>query len=220
MAIAGVLASAHPEFVDRALHMLRDPSTFQWSTIPLLGFAIYVYAVEIERRNWSLVLAGLAFWLMDWVNEIANALVLHFTDYAPIWTATGHTSFQILVGLNIEISLLFFIAGIAFCKQLPTDPAARVLGVPNRWVMVFGFSLFSVLVEILLNRTGYFSWAYWWWNFPNIPLIVIFGYGTFYAIAAWVFDLPKIVDKIRVVAAMALVVAAGLVGFGAVLGWL
>ena len=203
-----------------ALGILRDGKTFEWSTVAFLAFVFYVYAVEIERRNWSLVLAGLAFWLMDWVNEIVNALVLHFTDYAPIWTATGHTSFQILVGLNLEISLLFFIAGIAFCKQLPADPGARILGIPNRWVMVLGFSLFSVLVEIFLNRTGYFSWAYWWWNFPNIPLIVIFGYGTFYAIAAWVFDMTKVADKLRVVAVLGAVVLLGLAGSGAVLGWL
>jgi hypothetical protein len=115
----------------------RNPTTFNWTTIPLLGFAIYVYAVEIERQNWSRVLAGLAFWLMDWVNEIVNALVLRFTNYAPIWTATGHTSFEIFVGLNIEISLLFFIAAITLCKQLPRDPKARILGIvcPDKAVM-------------------------------------------------------------------------------------
>jgi hypothetical protein len=218
--VAWALASSHPSYVDRALQMLRDPTTFNWTTIPLLGFAIYVYAVEIERQNWSLVLAGLAFWLMDWVNEIVNSLVLHFTNYAPIWTATGHTSFEIFVGLNIEISLLFFIAGITFCKQLPRDPKARILGIPNRWIMVLGFSCFSVFVEVLLNRTGYFSWAYWWWNFPNLLLIVIFGYATFYGIAAWVFDMPRLADKVRVVAVMSVIVGLALVGFGPVLGWI
>ncbi len=54
----------------RALALLRDGSHFQWYVIPLLLLVMYVYANEVERRNWSLVLAGLAFWLMDWFNEI------------------------------------------------------------------------------------------------------------------------------------------------------
>ena len=41
---------------------------------------------------------------MDWINEVVNALVLHFTDRAAIWTTTGDTSYQILIGLNVEIS--------------------------------------------------------------------------------------------------------------------
>lgn len=220
MQLAIALASAHPRYVEQALHALRDPTAFSWTTIPLLGFVIYVYAVEIERRNWGMVLAGLAFWLMDWVNEIVNALVLHFTGYAPIWTATGRTSFQVLIGLNIEISLLFFIAGIAFCKQLPPDPKTRVLGIPNRWLMVLGFSCFSVFVEVLLNRTGYFNWAYWWWNVPNVGLIIVFGYGTFYAIAAWVFDMRRMADQLRVVGVLGAVVGVGLITFGPLLGWI
>src|SRR3954452_25374376 len=85
----------------QALHMLRDGSTFQWSTVVLLVFVFYVYANEVERKRWDIVLAGLAFWLMDWVNEIVNSLVLHFSDRAPLWTVTGDTSYLILVGLTI-----------------------------------------------------------------------------------------------------------------------
>ena len=76
---------------------------------------------------------------MDWINEVANALVLHFTDRAAVWTTTGDTSFQILVGLNIEISFMFLIYGIVFVKFLPPDPALRILGVPNRVFMVLVF---------------------------------------------------------------------------------
>src|SRR5439155_10563913 len=35
----------------QAEHMLRDTNTFQWSTVALLGLAVYVYAAEIERRR-------------------------------------------------------------------------------------------------------------------------------------------------------------------------
>ena len=49
------------EASQQALANLRDPSLLQWYVIPLLAIAIYIYAVEIERENWNLVFAGLAF---------------------------------------------------------------------------------------------------------------------------------------------------------------
>src|SRR5512143_3678341 len=85
----------------RAQAILRDGSQFQWYVIPLLALAVYVYAVEIERRNWNLVFAGLALWGMDWFNEIWNALVFHFTQYAALWGAPAKTAFLLLIGLNI-----------------------------------------------------------------------------------------------------------------------
>ena len=90
----------------QALSILRDGSHFQWYVIPLLTFVFYVYTVEAEKRNWNLVLAGLAFWGMDWFNEIVNGLVLRFTGYAPIWGEPGSTAFLILVGLNIETAFI------------------------------------------------------------------------------------------------------------------
>src|SRR5215213_7853160 len=108
-----------------ALQILRDGSTFQWSAVALLAFVFYVYAVEVERRRWDIVLAGLAFWLMDWVNELVNSAIFHLTDRAPLWTITGDTSYLILIGLNVEISFLFLVAGIVFVKQLPRDRGLR-----------------------------------------------------------------------------------------------
>ena len=102
----------------QALGILRDGSQFQWYVIPLFAFVVYVYAVEVERRNWDLVFAGLAFWGMDWFNETWNSLVLHFTDYAPVWAAPGKTAFLILIGLNIEICFMFAVAGVTFGKLL------------------------------------------------------------------------------------------------------
>ncbi len=179
-----------------------------------------MYAVEVERRRWDIVLAGLAFWLMDWFNELANSAIYHASGEAPLWAVTGDTSYLILIGLTIEISLLFLVAGVAFVKQLSADPRLRVLGVPNRLLLVFVFSAFCVLVEVFLHSTGYFHWHYWWWNVPFVPLIVVFGYMTFFAIAAWVYDMGA--DRrrqLRVVGGLAAVdVAAGLV-LGLV-GWL
>jgi hypothetical protein len=200
---------------------LRDASDFNWSLVILLGLALYVYAVEVERRRWDVVLAGLAFWLMDWFNEIANSVVFHASNRAPLWTVSGHTSYLILIGLTIEISLLFLVSGVVFVKQLPADRAARILGVPNRVLFALAFSCFCVLVEVVLHAWGVFHWTYWWWNVPFVPLIVLFGYGTFFAVAAWVYDMGQDhTRQLRVVGALAAVDAVGALVFGPVVGWL
>jgi len=126
-------------FTRQAEQMLRDPVNFQWSTVFLLGVVFYVYAVEIERRRWDIILAGLALWFMDWFNELINSAVLHISDRAALWTVTGHTSYLILVGLTIELTMFFLIAGVVFVKMLPPDRSLRILGIPNRWVFVVGF---------------------------------------------------------------------------------
>jgi hypothetical protein len=212
--------AAVPDFVRDAERILRDGSTFDWSTVALLGLAVYVYAVEIERRRFEIVLAGLAFWLMDWFNELANSAIYHASGEAPLWTVTGDTSYLILIGLTIEISLLFVVAGVAFVKQLPADPRMRILGLPNRLVLVFAFSCFCVLVEVLLHAIDVFHWHYWWWNVPFVPLIVVFGYMTFFGIAAWVYDMGA--DRrrqLRVVGTLAAVDVTAGVALG-IAGWL
>jgi hypothetical protein len=207
-------------FTREAQHLLRHPGMFDWSTVTLLALVVYVYAVEVERANWDAVLAGIAFWLMDWANEIVNALVLHFNGHAALWTVTGHTSFLILIGLTVEISLFFAINGVIFAKLLPADRKAKILGLPNRWALSIGLSLVSVGVELLLHADGVFHWYYWWWNVASFPVIIIFGYLTFYVVAFWVHDMASRTRQITVVASLAsLDLAAGLL-FGPVLGWI
>jgi hypothetical protein len=209
-----------PRFTAEAQQMLRAPGLFNWSTVTLLGLTVYVYAVEAERGNWSAVLAGLAFWLMDWANEIVNALVLHFNGNAALWTVTGHTSYLILIGLTIEISLFFAINGIVFTKLLPADREMRILGLPNRWAISIALSLVSVGVELLLHADGVFHWYYWWWNVATFPVIVVFGYLTFYVVAFTVYDAPRRPTQLRIVGGLAAVnLTAGLV-FGPLLGWI
>ncbi len=203
-----------------ALQHLRDGSTFQWYVVPLFAFVVYVYAVEIERKNWNLVFAGLAFWGMDWFNEIWNALVFHFTQYAPVWGAPGKSAYEILIGLNIEISFMFAIAGIAFAKMLPADKKMKILGIPNRWFFAVVNAIFCVVVEILLNAVGALTWDYSWWNASAPFLIVVFGYLTFFLMAYWVFDMPSVKKKIITTAAIFGVDLAAILVFGVVLGWL
>jgi hypothetical protein len=204
----------------QALEILRDTSLFQWYVVPLFALAVYVYAVEIERRNWSIVLAGLAFFGMDLFNETWNALVLHFTDRSAVWTTPGDTAYLILVGLTIEISFMFAVAGVAFVKLLPADKNMKILGIPNRWFFAVVNSVFCVFVEVLLNRAGALVWAYPWWNFPNVWLIVLFGYLPFMAVAFWVYDMERIRNKITVVSALYAVDLAAIIFFGVLLGWI
>ena len=212
--------TAVTDFTREAERLLRDPDQFKWYTVSLLAFVLYVYSVEVERRRWDIVLAGVALWLVDWFNEVVNALVLHFSDRAALWTVTGDTSYLILIGLTIEISFMFAVSGIVFVKTLPPDPRMRILGVPNRLALALLFSCFCVGVEILLHATGYFHWEYWWWNVPFVPLIVVFGYLTFFLTAAYVFDLRDTRKQIRVVGGLAALVGAMIGLFGPILEWI
>jgi hypothetical protein len=219
-AILSPVLAAVPVFTHEAEHLLRARGHFNWSTVTLLALVVYVYAAEVERSNWSAILAGLAFWLMDWFNEIVNALVLHFNGHAALWTATGSTSYLILIGLPIEVSLFFAINGVIFVKLLPADRKARIFRLPNRWAIALALSLVSVAVELLLHALGVFHWYYWWWNVASFPVIVLLGYLTFYVVAFTVYDAPRRSQQIAIVTSLAaLDLGLGLI-FGPLLGWL
>jgi hypothetical protein len=204
----------------KALSILRDPDQFKWYVIPLLSFIFYVYVVETEKRNWSLVLAGLAFWGMDWFNEIWNSLVLHFTDYAPVWGAPGDTAFLILVGLNIEIMFMFAVSGIIWTKMLPPDKKTRILGIPNRWFVAIAGSVFCVFIEYLLHGANALTWDYTWWNRDTPWLIFLFGYLTFFVVAFWVFDMKTMKSRLITVGTIWAVDILALVVFIPILGWI
>ncbi len=208
------------ESAAQALSILRDGSLFQWYVIPLFALVVYVYAHEIEKRNWSLVFAGLAFWGMDWFNEIWNGLVFHFTQYAPVWGAPGRTAYLILIGLNIEICFMFAIAGITFSKMLPADRSLRILGLPNRLFIAVTGAAFCVFVEVLLNAVGALTWEYPWWNVGAPWLIFVFGYLTFFLVSFWVYDLSRLRQKLAVVGVIFGVDLAALLVFGAALRWI
>jgi len=208
------------EFSRQALAILRDASQFKWYVIPLLAIVFYIYTTEMEKKNWSLVLAGLAFWGMDWFNEIWNALVFHFTGYAPVWGAPGNTAFLILIGLNIEIMFMFAIAGIVWTKMLPPDRKTKVLGIPNRAFIAVAGAIFCVIIEILLNAANALTWEYSWWSASAPWLIFLFGYLTFFVIAFWVFDMKTIKSKLITVGTIWGVVIVSLIVFIPILKWI
>jgi hypothetical protein len=204
----------------QALRLLRDGSQFQWYVIPLFALVVYVYAVEIERKRWDFIFAGLAFWGMDWFNEIWNGLAFHFTQYAPVWGAPGKTAYLILIGLNIEICFMFAIAGITFAKMLPADKHLKVMGIPNRLLFAITGSFFCVFVEVLLNSVGALTWEYAWWNARAPWLIFLIGYFTFFLVSFWVFDMVSIKKRATTLGTIFAVDIVSLVLFGAILRWI
>ncbi len=203
-----------------ALANLRDTSHLTWVVIPLFAVVIYVYANEIERKNWNLVLAGLAFWGMDWLNEIGNSVILHATGRSALWTAPSDSMFLIMVGLNIEICFMFAMAGITFAKMLPEDKNMKILGLNNRWFFGLTNSIFCVGIEIFLNHADMLIWEYPFWSFPHVWLIVPFGYLHFNMVAFWVFDMEDRRRQLTVIGVIYGLILAGIVVFGFGMGWL
>ncbi len=79
---------------------------------------------------------------------------------------------------------------------------------------------FCVFVEVLLNAVGALTWEYPWWNVGAPWLIFVFGYLTFFLVSFWVFDLPRLRQKLTVVGVIFAVDLAALLVFGAALRWI
>lgn len=209
------------EYSLQALTILRDPGTFKWYIIPLLLVVIYIYQVQISKKNWNVVLGGLALWGCDWFNEIWNGLVFYFTQHAPVWGApAGDTAYLILIGLNIEICFMFAIMGVAATLALPEDKSMKILGINNRIFIAVGFTTACVIVEMVLNAIGALTWEYAWWQIKVPWILWIIGYFYFFAVAFWVHDMKHIKSKIITVGTIFAVDIFCLVVFGGILGWI
>jgi hypothetical protein len=171
-----------------ALNNLRDPTNLQWYVIPLLIFVVYIYRNEMEKENWDGVYMGI-YWLAisGVVLEIINALVLHFTQYAALWTTPGNSAFVIYVGWNIEIAFLAAVIGLLNLKGLPEDKNEKVFGIPNRIFLPITWGISGVIIEIFLNWAGILVWEYPFWNFPNIYLIILW-WTIPNLIFVWLYD--------------------------------
>ncbi|MFA5112886.1 MAG: hypothetical protein WC529_01170 [Candidatus Margulisiibacteriota bacterium] len=208
------------ESAKQAQAILRDPAHFQWYVVPLLLVVLYIYSVEVERKNWNIVFGGLALWGMDWFNEIWNGLFFHFNKFAPVWGTPGATAYNILIGLNIEITFMFAIMGVYACKMLPADKKLKIWGIPNRWFFAVLNSLLAVGIEVVLNLVGALTWEFPWWNLGAPWLIFLIGYLPFFVVCFWVHDMKKVRDKVVAVSAILGFDALCLIVFGAVLGWI
>lgn len=205
----------HPELTDQALSILRRGDIFQWYTIPLFAFVVYVYATEYEKKNFNGIAAGLSLYAVHWCYEIVNALIQHFSGHA-LWTVPSGTAYLLLVGVGWELSAMFAVAGVIMSKLLPADRGLKVLGLPNRIVFAVANAAFFSIFEIFLASTSAFHWVYPWWG--TIPVFIT-TYIPFFLAAFWAYDAPP-VKRRRFIGIMAGVDAVMLIVFAGILGWI
>lgn len=198
-----------------ALAILRNGQNFQWYVIAFLALVVYVYANEYSKKNWKGIAAGLALYMVHWFFEIVNALIQHFTGNA-LWTVPTGTAFLLLVGVGIELSFMFAIAGLVLSKLLPEDPKMKILGIPNRIVFAILNAAFFAVVEIFLAKTPAFVWVYSWWG--AIPVFITV-YIPFFVIAFLCYDWKPKVQRIFI-GSLAGVNAILLLVFAGVLHWI
>ena len=198
-----------------ALAILRNGKTFQWYVIAFLALVVYVYANEYSKKNWKGIAAGLALYMVHWLFEIGNALIQHFTGNA-LWTVPTGTAFLLLVGVGIELSFMFAIAGLVLSKLLPEDPKMKILGIPNRIVFAILNAAFFAGVEIFLAKTPAFVWVYSWWG--AIPVFITV-YIPFFIIAFLCYDWKPKVQRIFI-GSLAGVNAILLLVFAGILHWI
>ena len=205
----------NPQATDMALSILRNGDPFQWYVITLLALTVYVYINEISKRNWNGIAAGLSLYMVHWFVEIVNALIQYFSGHA-LWTVPTGTAFLILVGVGVEISFMFSIAGLIFSKLLPEDPSMKLLGINNRLLFAVGNAAFFSIFEIFLVKTPTFVWVYPWWGaFP----VFITVYIPFFAAAFYAYDWkPR--TQVLFISSLFAFNALSLVVFASVLKWI
>jgi hypothetical protein len=205
----------HPEATAMALSILRSGDPFQWYVITLLALTLYVYLNEVSKKNWRGIAAGLSLYMVHWFVEIVNALIQHYTGHA-LWTVPAGTAFLILVGVGIEISLMFSIAGLVVSKILPEDPNLKILGVNNRVLFAVGNAAFASILEIFLVKTPTFVWVWPWWGaFP----VFITVYIPFFLAAFYAYDWPP-KKQIAFIGGLFALNATGLAVFAGILKWI
>jgi hypothetical protein len=205
----------NPDATQQALDLLRSGEPFQWYVITLLALVIYVYANEASKKNWKGIAAGLALYSVHWFYEILNGLIQHFSGHA-LWTVPTGTAFLLLIGVGVELSLMFAIAGLVMSKLLPPDPKMKILGVPNRLLFAIGNAAFFAIFEIFLAKTPAFVWVYPWWG--ALPVFITV-YIPFFLAAFYCYDWPAR-RQVRFIGTMFAIDAVMLVVFAGLLGWI
>jgi hypothetical protein len=205
----------HPEVTQQALAILRSGENFQWYVITLLALVIYIYTNEISKKNWKGVAAGLALYGVHWFFEILNALIQHFSGHA-LWTVPTGTAFLLLVGVGVELSFMFAVAGLVLSKLLPEDPKLKIMGINNRLLFVLGNAAFFAIFEIFLAKTPAFVWIYPWWGAFPVFLTV---YIPFFLAAFYCYDwAPR--TQARFIGSVFALDGLMLVLFAGILGWI
>ncbi len=173
----------NPEATEQALSILRSGENFQWYVIFMLVLVLFIYFTEMGKKNWKGIAAGMMVYMIHWFVEIINALVQHFSGHA-LWTIPTGTAYLILIGVGIELSLMFSIAGLAMSRILPEDPKEKMFGVPKKLAIGIGNAALASIIEIFLIMTPTFVWVWEWWNALTV---FIFVYIPFFVGGAYAY---------------------------------
>ncbi len=109
-----------------------DPTAFgdfEWYIIFMFVVVLYIYFSLIKEKNYNAIFSALTLYTIHWFVEIINALIWHFTGDA-LWAVPDGSGFIFLVGVGVELSFMFMIAGVVQTKLLPDDPKKKMLGLP------------------------------------------------------------------------------------------
>ena len=204
----------NPQATQQALSILRSGENFNFYVIFLLVLVLFIYFSEIKKENWNAIAAGLALYMVHWLAEIINALWQPLTGHA-LWTIPTGTAFLILIGVGIELSLMFSIAGLAVSRLLPDDPEEEIFGFPNkigRIGVALANAALASIIEIFLVMTPAFVWVHEYWNAFTVFIFVYIPF-FFAAVYAHYWEPKKqklFIGSLAVVNVVLLIIFAGI----------
>lgn len=211
---------AYTREAEQALEQLRKVSSLQWSILPLVAVLLYVYAREIQEKNYRTLLTCLAFAGCGLLLEMLNGLIMHWTGRTALWVAAGESSYLIFVGINIEIILCFSIIWAAAVRVLPEDREMKILGIPNRALFAATFGFLSMGTEALLNRAGLLVWQWWWFRWPYaLPQILVFYTLAWYGLIRFQDADISLRDRLKAIGVIYSVLVVAFVVFVVILKW-
>ena len=199
----------NPEATAQALAILRKGDYFNLYVIFLLVVVLYIYFSEFNKKNYKAIVAGLTLYGIHWFVEIINAIIQHISGHA-LWTVPSGTAYLIFVGVGIELSLMFAIAGIVQSKLLPDDPKEKMFSlgrfnVPKPLAIGIGNALLASFV-----------WVWEWWNAATV---FIFVYIPFFVVSAYSYYWKPKTQR-NVILLLVLVNVVLVIIFGFILGWI
>ena len=211
------------EYTKSALEILRKPQlTMHWYIVPLFVITLYVINKEISEGNIKVVLGGFALWGVDIFNEIWNSMICFSSGWAPVWgtpVGVGNTSWLLMIGYNIEISLMFLFMGMMACHCVPKDPKKKIFGINNRIIYACVLTTTAVIVECFLNYCGVLTWEWSFWQRSCPWILWLIGYLPFFCAAFYVYDQPT-VKKSALVTGGILAFDIVLIVICACIGWI
>ena len=191
------------EYTQSALTILRNPqATMHWYVVPLFVMVLYFISKELKEKNYQVVLGGFALWGVDIFNEIWNSMICFSSGWAPVWgtpVGVGNTALLLMIGYNIEISMMFLMMGMMACHNLPKDPKAKILGINSRIFLACVLTTTAVAVECFLNYCGILTWEWSFWQRSCPWVLWLIGYLPFFSVAFWVHDQKTIKGSVKIV---------------------